>query len=91
MGKKQRRKQQPVRTTPYVPLAATPSANSQSVAAVETRRPVAPAPSGARSRQVMSWQDFREQYKHVNAELKEIGIIAGSFMVVLLILTAVLG
>lgn len=39
----------------------------------------------------MSWQDFREQYKHVNAELKEIGIIAGSFMVVLLILTAILG
>jgi hypothetical protein len=91
MGKKQRRKQQPVRTTDYVPAAATPSANSQPVAFVEARRPVAPVPSGARSRQALSWQDLREQYTHVNAELKEIGIIAGSFMVVLLILTAVLG
>ncbi len=39
----------------------------------------------------MSWSELQERYSYVNGELKQIGILAGSFLVVLLILTAVLG
>ena len=38
----------------------------------------------------MTWSDFQERYRHVNGELKQIGMIAGSFLVVLLVLALIL-
>ncbi|MFW6102794.1 MAG: hypothetical protein ACOC7M_00715 [Chloroflexota bacterium] len=38
-----------------------------------------------------SWEEHAERYGYVNGELKSIGILAGSFLVVLLILSAVIG
>ena len=96
MSKKQRRKQSH-RAQPPAQSAPAP------VAAVETPQeaPVAAAPvSAAPARRVVAtprgkaqptWQDFSERYSYVNRELKQIGILAGSFLVVLLILTAILG
>jgi hypothetical protein len=91
MGKKQRRKQQPQRTTPQSAPAVSAAPAVQATIAPEPRKPSAPAVTGARSRPSMSWSELQERYSYVNGELKQIGILAGSFLVVLLILTAVLG
>jgi len=90
MGKKQRRKQQPswARAQVSAPVAAEPA--QQSSVAPELRRSTAAAPTFSRTRPGATWLEFREQYRHVNAELKQIGIIAASFLVVLLVLAAIL-
>lgn len=86
MGKKQRRNQ-----SRKITARATGPAASVSVAAPAQvdgprRMPVAPKPrAGA------TWEEFSERYRYVNGELKQIGILAGSFLVVLLILDAVIG
>lgn len=90
MGKKQRRKQH---------RKVTPQAHTQPVRPSTTETPEAtqgprvqktPAPT-QRTRTAPSWTEFRERYRYVNSELKHIGVLAGSFLVVLLILSAVLG
>ena len=97
MSKRQRRKQSrraspPAQSAPAPvtavehtpqegPVAAPP------VSAAPVKRAV-PAPKGKAQ---PAWKDFAERYGYVNRELKQIGILAGSFLVVLLILTAILG
>ena len=86
MGKKQRRKQS--RTTPSFasrPAAAAPIA--QPTRLDEPRR----VPTAPKARPGTTWEEFSGRYGYVNAELKQIGILAGSFLVVLLILNAALG
>jgi len=95
MSKKQRRKQNrkappPTQSVPAPAAAAEFVEAGESVptqAPVQQRR-VAPAP---KAKAQPTWQDFTERYRYVNRELKQIGILAGSFLVVLLILTAILG
>lgn len=91
MGKKQRRKQQSFKTGVQAPAPVTSAATPQSPVSTETRRAGATAAVASRAKPGATWLEFREQYRHVNAELKQIGIIAGTFLVVLLLLTAVLG
>jgi len=95
MSKKQRRKQNR-RAAPPTQSVPTPAPAAESVVAggsapaeapVQQRR-VAPA---LKAKAQPTWQDFAERYRYVNRELKQIGILAGSFLVVLLILTAILG
>lgn len=89
MAKKQRRKlsRKPVRqpaqsAAPNQPTgAARPAATAEATAAEQSRK------AGA----VTSWEDHAERYGYVNRELKNIGILAGSFLVVLLILSAIIG
>ncbi len=89
MAKKQRRKQprKPVRqpaqsAAPGQPTGvAQPAATSERSATDSTRRP----------RAVASWEEHAERYGYVNRELKNIGILAGSFLVVLLMLSAIIG
>jgi hypothetical protein len=44
----------------------------------------------ARARPAVSWSEFSSQYAHVTGELRQIGILAGSFLLVLVILAAIL-
>ncbi|MBN1152290.1 MAG: hypothetical protein JXA58_03680 [Dehalococcoidia bacterium] len=90
MGKKQRHKQQPSR--PVTQTSARPAVApvKETTLTPEQRRVVAAEYASSRSHASATWAELSQQYRHVNAELKEIGIIAGSFLVVLLILTAVL-
>ncbi len=94
MGKKQQRKKHRKATTqapaPPAQRARAPAADTPPPAAVESRRDKA-APAPLRPRTTASWTEFRERYRYVNVELKRIGVIAASFLVVLLILTAILG
>ena len=96
MSKKQRRKQTrraspPAQSAPApVAAAETPQdapVSAPPVVAASARRAVATP----RGKAQPAWQDFTERYSYVNRELKQIGILAGSFLVVLLILTAILG
>ena len=91
MGKKQRRKQQPIKTGAQTPAPVTSTPTPQFLVPAETRRASATAAVASRAKPGATWLEFREQYRHVNIELKQIGIIAGSFLVVLLLLTAILG
>lgn len=89
MAKKQRRKQsrkparQPAQSAaPGQPTgAARPAATPEAPTAQPTRKQGAMA----------SWEEHAERYSYVNRELKNIGILAGSFLVVLLILSAIIG
>jgi len=93
MAKKRRYKQQPQQKVTKQAVVAAPAAAStpQPVAPAEARRTVAPAAAAPRGRSNPTWEELSQQYLHVNAELKQLGIIAGSFLVALLILTAILG
>jgi len=90
MGKKQRRKQQSFKTGAQAPAPVTSAPTPQSPVSTEARRASATSAVASRAKPGATWLEFREQYRHVNAELKQIGIIAGSFLVVLLVLTAIL-
>ena len=86
MGKKQRRKQPRRVPAPTGRSAATvPIAE---VARMDGPRRTLAVP---KPRVGTTWEEFTGRYRYVNAELKQIGILAGSFLVVLLILDAVLG
>jgi len=91
MGKKQRRKQQPFKSGAQPPAPVTSTPILQSPVSTEARRAGSAVAAASRTRPGATWLEFREQYRHVNYELKQIGIIAGSFLVVLLMLTAILG
>ena len=86
MGKKQRRNQSRKTTA----RAARPAASITVAAPAQAGepRPVSVAP---KSRPGTTWEEFGERYRYVNTELRQIGILAGSFLVVLLILDAVIG
>ena len=49
------------------------------------------APTTMKPKAVVTWQELAPKYQHVNDELKQIGILAGSFLVVLLVLWGILG
>ncbi len=85
MSKKQRRKQSPKSPAPVSVAAVSP-------APVETPRITAQRPPVvSKPRAVVTWRDMAVRYEHVNAELKQIGLLAGSFLIVLLVLWAILG
>jgi hypothetical protein len=90
MAKKQRRKQQirQMEARP-APAAATPAVR-HAASTLETRGAPAQA-STLRAKSGATWEEFQGRYSHVNVELKQIGMLAGSFLIVLLILAAVLG
>ncbi len=91
MGKKHHRKQQR-RAASQAPAQPVRQPAVQAPEAVEEPR-IQKAPTvPPRTRTISpSWKEFRERYRYVNAELKRIGVLAASFLVVLLILTAILG
>lgn len=96
MSKRQRRKQTrraaPSAQSAPAPVAAVETPQEAPAAARPVSTPLAPRPVAApRGKAQPTWQDFSERYRYVNRELKQIGILAGSFLVVLLILTAILG
>ncbi len=91
MGKKQRRKQQPQRAIVQPPAAASEGPVLQGPVTATAVRPTPAVSPAARSRPASTWLEFRDRYSYVNAELKRIGILAGSFLLVLLVLTAILG
>ena len=86
MGKKQRRNQSRKITAGRVRPAAAFSVTAPAQADEPRRMPVA-----AKARPGATWEEFGERYRYVNGELKQIGILAGSFLIVLLILNAVIG
>ena len=95
MSKRQRRKQTR-RASASAQSAPAPVAAETPQEAPVAARPVSSAPAhrpvaAPRGKTQPTWQDFAERYRYVNSELKQIGILAGSFLVVLLILTAILG
>ena len=87
MAKKQRRKQapKPIRQPAQSAAPGQPTASARPAAAP------APAEASRKERGVATWAEHAERYNYVNSELKTIGIIAGSFLVVLLILSAIVG
>ena len=91
MGKKQRRKHNSPRTGVGASIPAATPPLTQPPVAPEPRAAATAPPTVARNRPGASWTDISERYQHVNAELKQIGILAGSFLVVLLVLTVILG
>jgi len=91
MAKKQHRKQQPKKVTVQMGAAVTPTPVNVSPGYVEQRRPVVATPATAKARPGSTWSEFEDRYRHVNGELKQIGIIAGSFLAVLLVLALILG
>ena len=91
MGKKQRRNQsrKAVAQAPVVAATAPITPEPEPLPArVQPPRQVATA---AKARPGTTWAEFADKYRYVNIELKQIGILAGSFLVVLLILAAILG
>jgi len=97
MSKKQRRKQSrraspPAQSAP-APVAAVEETPQEAPVAASTvsAAPARRATPVAKSKAQPTWKDFAERYSYVNRELKQIGILAGSFLAVLLILTAILG
>ena len=86
MGKKQRRKQSRKITAGAVRPAAAFSVTATAQADEPRGTPVA-----AKARPGATWEEFAERYRYVNTELKQIGILAGCFLVVLLVLNAVIG
>ena len=86
MGKKQRRNQSRKTTARAVRHPATVPVAAPAQAGEPRLMSVAP-----KSRPGTTWEEFAERYRYVNAELKQIGILAGSFLVVLLILDVVIG
>lgn len=67
-------------------MAAATAAPVAAAPRVAQRPPVAVKPKA-----VVTWEELSGRYQHVNEELKRIGILAGSFLVVLLVLWAILG
>lgn len=87
MAKKQRRKQlQKGPRQPARAVAAPAPAVGQPVGAPQPR---VPEPARRQQKAVVTWAEHAERYGYVNQELKSIGILAGSFLIVLLILSAV--
>ena len=96
MSKRQRRKQthrvSPAAQSTPAPVAAVETPQEAPAAARPASTTPAPRPVVMpKGKAQPTWQDFSERYRYVNRELKQIGILAGSFLVVLLILTAILG
>ncbi len=94
MGKKQHRKQhhkQHHKRTPQARTSAPRPAVADSPPPVEQARTGSRTSSSPSRIAATSWLEFRDRYRYVNTELKRIGILAGSFLVVLLVLTAILG
>ncbi len=86
MSKKQHHKK-PQKLAAQVSMAAAPAATvAAAPRVVPQRTPVAVKPKA-----VVTWEELSGRYQHVNDELKQIGILAGSFLVVLLLLWAILG
>jgi len=85
MSKKQRHKQSHKPPAP-VSVAAASAAPVEIPRVAAQRAPIVSKPGAP-----VSWRDVAVRYQHVNAELKQIGILAGSFLVVLLVLWAILG
>jgi hypothetical protein len=94
MAKKQNRKQQAkkvVRTpAPAVAASVASAPAATAPASVPQQRPAVSAPAASKARPVQAWCDFQDRYRHVNGELKQIGMIASSFLVVLLVLAFIL-
>lgn len=84
MGKKQRRNQSRRNTAGAMRPAVAVRVAAQGD---EPQR----LPVTAKARPGATWEEFAERYRYVNAELKQIGILAASFLAVLLILNAVIG
>ena len=86
MSKKQRHKQSQKLSAPTTVLAARPESH-------EAAPRIASQPSfpSQKSKTAVTWKDMAVRYQHVNDELKRIGILAGSFLVVLLVLWGILG
>lgn len=91
MAKKQHRKQQAKKVTVQTGAAAARTPAQESPEDVELRRPVAATPVTQKARPGSTWSEFEDRYRHVNGELKQIGIIAGSFLAVLVVLALILG
>jgi hypothetical protein len=91
MAKKQRRKQQPRNLVSQAAAPAVRAPVAVSPGNAEQRRAVAPSATTSKARPGSTWCEFQDHYRHVNGELKQIGIIAGSFLVVLLVLALILG
>ena len=87
MAKKQRRKQprKSIRQPAQSAAPGQPTASARPVTA-----PAATEPS-RKQRDIATWGEHAQRYDYVNRELKNIGIIAGSFLVILLILSAIVG
>ncbi len=86
MSKKQHHKKQLNHAVPAGMAAATAAPVEAAPRVVPQRAPVAMKPKA-----VVTWQELAPRYQHVNDELKQIGILAGSFLVVLLVLWGILG
>lgn len=86
MSKKQHHKKQLNHTAP-ASVAAAPAAPVAAAPRVVLQR----APVAVKPKAVVTWQELAPRYQHVNDELKQIGILAGSFLVVLLVLWGILG
>jgi hypothetical protein len=96
MAKKQRRKQsqkgmrQPIQAA-AARQAATVTGEPAATAAAQPAAPQPRTPEPARKQKaVATWAEHAQRYTYVNQELKSIGILAGSFLVILLILSAIL-
>jgi len=86
MSKKQRHKQDRKFSAPTTSQAARPE--RREVAPRITAQPASPS---QKSKTAVTWKEMAARYEHVNDELKEIGILAGSFLLVLLVLWGILG
>ncbi len=102
MSKKQKRKvTQGPRPTASTPVA-TPSASPENPVQSPTRSSPASVPfgtgsartmgtkSGFGSRRFMPAPEFKPDYTYVKNDLKRIGVLAGSFFVILIVLSFVL-
>lgn len=86
MSKKQKRRvSQTAAPAARKSVANTPTGESQPLA---TQRPAAPRVSTPRSsRSTMLTMDFNPDYSYVIKDLKKIGILAGTFVTILVILS----
>ncbi|MBN1856143.1 MAG: hypothetical protein JW846_04235 [Dehalococcoidia bacterium] len=90
MGKKQNRNRAR-KPAAQAPRSATPVPSTPEAAAPPVRvSTINRAPSTPKAKPGTTWAEIADKYRYVNVELKQIGILAGSFLVVLLILAAVL-
>jgi len=85
MSKKQQHKK-PQKFAAPLSMAAAQAAPVAAAPRVAQHTPVAAKPKA-----VVTWQELAPRYHRVNDELKQIGILAGSFLVVLLVLWGILG
>jgi len=85
MSKKQHHKK-PQKFAAPVSMAAAPATTVQAASRIVPQH----TPVAVKPKAVVTWEELSGRYQHVNGELKQIGILAGSFLVVLLVLWAIL-